>query len=168
MLSGMSGISGTTPGELRSQAFGCMITGRCCLRPIMRYRMGWSARSAAIGCRAMDATEWIARNLANALLAGQWTQRSLLARMETVLERRTKKAQQALVKALIANVTTAYPPSPRWLTTFFLRSPVFKQACGAKIKNPHSVTPVLKPPRFAPNERFSDLAVPRLTTPGDP
>src|SRR5712671_1864126 len=115
----------------------------------------------------MDAAEWVARNLAAALLAGTWTRRGLLKRTEAVLGRRTRKAQQALVHALAEGVTTAYPPSPHWLTAFLLRSSAFKQAGGAKIKNPQSVQPVLKYPKFAPAQRFSDLAVPRLATPGD-
>jgi RNA-directed DNA polymerase len=115
----------------------------------------------------MDATEWVARNLAAALLAGTWTRRGLLKRTEAVLGRRTRKAQQALVHALVEDLTTTYPPSPNWLVAFLLRSSAFKQAGGAKIKNPLSVQPVLKYPKFAPAQRFSDLAVPRLATPGD-
>jgi RNA-directed DNA polymerase len=115
----------------------------------------------------MDATEWVARNLAAALLAGAWTPRDLLKRTEAVLGRRTRKAQQALVQALVEGLTTSYPPSPNWLVAFLLRSSAFKQAGGAKIKNPLSVQPVLKYPKFAPTQRFSDLAVPRLATPGD-
>jgi hypothetical protein len=115
----------------------------------------------------MNATEWIARNLAAALLAGTWTRRDILKRTEAVLGRRTRKAQQALVQALVEGLTIAYPPSPNWLVAFLLGSSAFKQACGAKIKNPLSVQPVLKYPKFAPAQRFSDLAVPRLATPGD-
>jgi RNA-directed DNA polymerase len=115
----------------------------------------------------MDATEWVARNLSAALLAGTWTPRGLLKQTEAVLGRRTRKAQQALVQALVEGLTTSYPPSPNWLVAFLLRSSAFKQAGGAKIKNPLSVQPVLKYPKFAPAQRFSDLAVPRLATPGD-
>jgi RNA-directed DNA polymerase len=115
----------------------------------------------------MDAAEWVARNLAAALLAGTWTRRGLLRRTETVLGRRTRKAQQALVHELVAGVTTDYPPSPPWLVTFLLRSSAFRQAGGASIKNPRSVQPVLKHPTFAPAQRFADLAVPKLATLGD-
>jgi len=115
----------------------------------------------------MDVAERVARNLAAALLAGTWTRRSLLKRTEAVLGRRTKKAQQVLIQALVEALTVAYPPSPDWLVTFFLRSSAFKQAAGGKIKNPLSVKPVLEKPKFAPAPRFSDLAVPRLATLGD-
>jgi RNA-directed DNA polymerase len=115
----------------------------------------------------MDAAEWVARNLAAALLAGTWTRRGLLRRTQAVLGRRTRKAQQALVHELVEGVTTDYPPSPPWLVAFLLSSPAFRPAGGASIKNPRSVQPVLQHPKFAPAERFSDLAVPRLATPGD-
>jgi RNA-directed DNA polymerase len=115
----------------------------------------------------MDAAEWVARNLAVALLAGTWTRRGLLKRTQAVLGRRTRKAQQALVNALVEGVTTDYPPSPHWLVAFLLRSSAFEQAGDAKIKNPRSVQPVLKHPKFAPARRISDLEVPRLATPGD-
>ena len=115
----------------------------------------------------MNAAEWVARNLAAALLAGAWTRRGLLKRTQAILGRRTRKTQQALVHALVDSVTTDYPPSPDRLVTLLLKSPAFKQAAGAQIKNPRSVQPVLKYPKFAPAERFADLAVPRLATPGD-
>jgi RNA-directed DNA polymerase len=115
----------------------------------------------------MNETEWVARNLAAALLAGRWTRRGLLKRAEAVLGRKTRKSQQALVQALVEGLTTAYPPSPYWLVAFLLQSPAFKRAAGGKIKDPLSVKPVLQEAKFAPAPRFSDLAVPRLPTPGD-
>lgn len=141
--------------------------GRRCLRFIMHNKDGWSARSAAVGRSVMDETEWVARNLAAALLAGTWTRRSLLKRTEAVLGRRTRKSQQALIKALVEDLPTSYPPSPGWLVAFLVRSSAFKRAAGGRIKNPLSVKPVLEHPKFAPAQRFSDLAVPRLATPGD-
>ena len=115
----------------------------------------------------MNAAERVARNLAAALLAGTWTRRGLLKRTQAILGRRTRKTQQALVSALLEGATTDYPPSPDWLATFLSRSPAFRRAAGAQIKDPRSVQPVLKYPAFAPAPRFSGLAVPRLATPGD-
>jgi hypothetical protein len=115
----------------------------------------------------MTAAERVARNLAAALLAGAWTRRGLLKQTETVLGRRTRRSQQALVRALLDGVTTDYPPSPDRLVALLLGSPAFRQAAGAQIKNPRSVQPVLKYPKFAPAPRFAGLAVPRLATPGD-
>ena len=115
----------------------------------------------------MNAAEWVARNLAAALLAGTWTRRSLLKRTQAVLGRRTRRSQHVLVHALLDGVTTDYPPSPDWLTTFLCRSVAFRQAASAQIKDPRSVQTVLKYPAFAPAERFAGLAVPQLATPGD-
>ncbi len=115
----------------------------------------------------MNATEWVARNLAAALLAGRWTHRGLLTRTEAILGRRTRRSQRALIQGLVEDLPIAYPPSPDWLVAFLLKSSAFRQAAGGKIKEPLSVKPVLKHPKFAPAERFSDLAVPRLATAGD-
>ncbi len=115
----------------------------------------------------MDAREWVARNLAAALLAGTWTRRGLLKRTTTVLGRRTTKAQQVLVQSLVEGQPNDYPPAPDRLVALLLKSSAFKQAAGASIKNPRSVHPVLRSPRFAPAQRFADLAVPRLATPGE-
>ena len=115
----------------------------------------------------MDAAEWVARNLTASLLAGTWARRGLLKRTEAVLGRRTRKAQRVLVDELIESATSDYPPSPDWLVALLLRSSAFKQAAGAAIKNPRSVQPVLKHPKFAAAPRFSHLAVPRLATLGD-
>jgi RNA-directed DNA polymerase len=111
----------------------------------------------------MDARERVARNLAAALLAGAWTPRALLRRSETVLGRRTRKSQRALVAELIEATPDAYPPSPDWLVAFFLQSRSFRQAS----RNLRRVDVVLSPARFAPIERFAGITVPRLAAPGD-
>jgi RNA-directed DNA polymerase len=115
----------------------------------------------------MRTSERIARNLAAGLLAGVWTRAALLRRTAAVLGRRTRKSQQALIDELLERAPAAYPPAPDWLAAFFLRSPYFKRAAGPRIKNPKSLTAVLKPAKFAPAERFAELAVPRLAAPGD-
>jgi RNA-directed DNA polymerase len=134
----------------------------------MHYKMGWSARlAAACWLGVMHAKEWVARNLAAALLAGVWTPRALLGRAESVLGRRTRKSQRALVEELIGSAPAAYPPSPPWLLAFFLKSRRFEQASAPKVRDPQSVHPVLKSAKFAPADRFAHLDVPRLAAPGD-
>ena len=116
-----------------------------------------------VGRRIMNARERVARNLAAALLAGPWTSQALLRQAATVLGRRARKSQRALIADLFESTPNAYPPSPDWLVAFFLRSRAFKRAS----KNLRIVHAVLAPARFAPAECFASLDVPRLATPGD-
>jgi peptidoglycan/xylan/chitin deacetylase (PgdA/CDA1 family) len=115
----------------------------------------------------MAAKEQIARKLAAALLAGAWTREALLRRTAAILGRETREAQEQLVDALIDNTPAAYPPSPDWLSAFFLRSEHLTEAAGPKSKAATHLDPVLTPARFAPVERFAQLPVPRLATPGE-
>lgn len=111
----------------------------------------------------MNARERVARNLAAALLAGEWTSQVLLRQAATVLGRRARRSQRALIADLFESTPDAYPPSPDWLVAFFLRSRAFKEVS----KNLRTVHVVLAPARFAPAERFASLDVPRLARPGD-
>ena len=111
----------------------------------------------------MNARERVARNLAAALLAGAWTSRALRGQAATVLGRRARHSQRALIAELITSAPDSYPPSPDWLVAFLLRSQSFKQAS----KNLRSVRVVLAPARFAPATQLVGLDVPRLATPGD-
>ena len=115
----------------------------------------------------MATEERIARKLAAALLAGAWTREALLRRTAAILGRETREAQELLVDALIEGASTEYPPAPDWLETFFLGSDYFEEAAGPKSKAATKLDPVLTPARFAPVERFTELAVPRLATPGE-
>ena len=45
----------------------------------------------------MNSREWVARNLAAALLAGAWNPPALLSRASELLGRPTQKSQRALV-----------------------------------------------------------------------
>jgi len=115
----------------------------------------------------MATEERIARKLIAALLAGAWTREALLRRTAAILGRDTREVQQRLVDELIENAPAKYPPSPEWLAAFFLHSDHFKEATGPKSKAAAKLDPVLTPARFAPIERFAELAVPRLATPGE-
>ena len=115
----------------------------------------------------MAAKERIARKLAAALLAGAWTREALLRRTAAIVGRETREAQGQLIEALIEDSPTEYPPSPDWLAAFFLQSDQFKEAAGPKSKAATKLDPVLTPARFAPIERFAELTVPRLATPGE-
>ncbi|MGA7323722.1 MAG: reverse transcriptase family protein [Rhodomicrobium sp.] len=115
----------------------------------------------------MDARLWIARNLAAAWLASEWTRTRLLAEAHGVLGPATRAAQRMLVRELFSKATGPYPPSPDWLASFLLQSAWFGTASARVAQKPKTVFPVLQPPKFAPSVRFAGLGVPRIVTPGD-
>src|SRR6185312_1840749 len=118
------------------------------------------------GCRRMNSREWVARNLAAALLAGDWTLPELLARTSDVLGPAAPKSQRALVQELLGRVSTAYPPAPAWLFEFFLGSRRFGRASASVRRGSGRLPAVLQSPQFNPAPRFQDLDVPQLETPG--
>ena len=115
----------------------------------------------------MNSREWVARNLAVALLGGAWTPSALLRRTNEVLGRSAKPSQRALVRELLDTLPTDYPPSPGWLVAFCLRSAHFDRASASIRKSRTRLAPVLKSPCFSPIPQFADLDVPRLATVGD-
>jgi len=115
----------------------------------------------------MNSRQWVARNLAAALLAGAWTPSELLARTNEVLGPAAKRSQRALIQELLDRVSTAYPPAPSWLVEFFLGSRRFERASAPVRKGAARLPAVLRSPQFAPAPRFQELDVPRLATPAD-
>ncbi len=115
----------------------------------------------------MNSREWVARNLAVALLGGVWTRPALLRRTNEVLGRSAKQSQRALIQELLDTAPTDYPPSPGGLVEFFLGSAHFDRASASIRKSPTRLAPVLKSPCFSPTAQFADLDVPRLATVGD-
>jgi hypothetical protein len=115
----------------------------------------------------MNSRDWVARNLAAALLAGAWEPSALLSRASDVLGRPTQKSHRLLIDEMLASISTAYPPAPAWLVAFFLGSRRFERA-SARLRSGRVRAPaVLSPPIFSPIPRFAGLAIPRLATPGD-
>jgi len=115
----------------------------------------------------MNSRQWVARNLAAALLAGAWTSSELLARTNEVLGPAAQKSQHALIQELLDRVSTPYPPSPAWLVEFLLGSRRFERASAPVRKSLARLPAVLQSPQFSPAPRFRDLDVPRLATPGE-
>ncbi len=115
----------------------------------------------------MNSREWVARNLAAALLAGAWTPSGLLARTNEVLGPAAKRSQRALIQELLDRASTAYPPAPSWFVEFFLGSPRFDRASAPVRTGAARLPAVLRSPQFSPAPRFRDLDVPQLATPGD-
>lgn len=115
----------------------------------------------------MNAKDWVARNLAAALLAGVWNSEELLRRTEELLGTSTRRSQRALIRDLLEKLPTAYPPSPAWLVAFLLESSWFERASGPVRRNPTPFEAIAAPPRFNPAPAFAQLRVPRLETPVD-
>ncbi len=94
----------------------------------------------------MNSREWVARNLAAALLAGAWTPAVLLARTNEILGPAAPKSQRALIRELLDRVSTAYPPAPAWLVEFFLASRRFDRASASVRKGAARLPAVLQSP----------------------
>ncbi|MGO9461546.1 MAG: reverse transcriptase family protein [Rhodomicrobium sp.] len=115
----------------------------------------------------MDAELWIARNLATAWLATEWTRTRLLAEAQKLLGPATRLPQRILVRELLACAPASYPPSLDWIVAFLLESAWFREASARVAQKPASVQPILQPAKFAPAKQFATLAIPRIATPGD-
>lgn len=115
----------------------------------------------------MNSRDWVARNLAAALLAGEWALPALLRQANEVLGPTSRQSQQALIEELLDRVSTPYPPAPAWLVEFFLGSRRFERASAPIRRSASRLPAVLQFPHFSPAPTFRELDVPRLATPGD-
>jgi hypothetical protein len=115
----------------------------------------------------MNNREWVARNLAAALLAGAWTPQGLLSRATEFLGRPTQKSHRLLIEELLDGLATAYPPSAAWLIGFFLGSRRFERASARLRNRGPRLAAVLQPASFTPAPRFVALDIPRFATRGD-
>lgn len=104
--------------------------------------------------------EHMARNLAATLLAQAWSETALDAALLRVLGEKRKRARLKLLKSLISEFAASYPPSPRRLAAFLLRSDYFEKAREDDI----AASVSLAPPAFAPSPRFAALEIPHLAT----
>jgi hypothetical protein len=106
----------------------------------------------------MDFDELVARNLAAALLATDWTAAALDKALINFLgeaKRRRGKLAQRLVE------TFETPPDPAPLRTFLLETNLFQGTKRIALKI------ILKPPKFVAASRFAALDIPKLATTGE-
>jgi len=116
----------------------------------------------------MNTREWIARNLAAAMLCGKWSPRARSDRARHLLGTENSRERTALLRRLAAFADRSeQPPSPDWLTGFFLAAPEFNGAVAHILKEPQILHCVLKPAKFAPAKKFADLKVPKINSSGD-
>ena len=109
----------------------------------------------------------IARNLAAACLARNWSPASILQAMRTVLGATTRKSQKQLASDILEHIDTAYPPSQATLAKIILHAPAFERAASRLLRSDAPLRMVLKSPRFAPALPIATLDVPTLPTPGE-
>jgi RNA-directed DNA polymerase len=111
--------------------------------------------------------EFIARQLAATLLAGDWTRRALAERMSRLLGTTTLKSQQRLLGHVLAKPRATYPPAPAELVMCLLAAGSFKRAVRPLFRRETPVHAVLQSPQFAPVAPFHGLDIPQLEAPGD-
>lgn len=109
----------------------------------------------------------VARNIANVLRSGVWSQSAMTRRLKTALGSGTRKSQRNLVQDILATVDTAYPPSTAALMKIVAGAPSFERAAGAILRSQSPIHMMLRPPKFAPAAAMSKLEVPPLPTCGD-
>jgi hypothetical protein len=123
---------------------------------------GWKDRHARPSDRTdMDTRAWAASNLAARLLAEPWTPQAIAAGIDSVLGPVHHRTRGALIVRLAALGEGTYPPAPRTLTAYLIRSEYFRPLRGRPI------TTVLDAPRFAPMKPFANLRIPALATLGE-
>lgn len=109
----------------------------------------------------MQTREWAANNLAAKLLAEPWTLPAIAAGISAVLGRVNPRTRAALCVRVFALGEEFFPPAPKALADYLICSEFFRPPRDRR------VAAVLAPPRFAPMQRFADLAIPAFATTTD-
>jgi hypothetical protein len=115
----------------------------------------------------MSVREFAAEQLAASLLAGSWTERSLLDRARAVMWPTRVEITLDFIRALMTDCTTDYPPSPAQIVAYCLASPDFGPFLRHEGGNDRMVAPSLKSPRFRPTPIVEPGSVPALATLGE-
>ena len=115
----------------------------------------------------MTLREQIARNLAAALLAREWTPTGMAHAMRAVLGRSKAKAQTALIVRLIELDAGPAPPTPQRIVRMLLDSDDFHVASAAIRRGRKRLQIVLSPPLPQPSAEFFVTSAPHIATTGD-
>jgi hypothetical protein len=115
----------------------------------------------------MSVREFAAEQLAASLLAGPWTERSLLDRARAVMRPTRVEITLDFIRALMADCTTDYPPSPAQIVAYCLASPDFGPFLRHEGGNGQFVAPSLTSPRFRPTPTVQPGSLPALATTGE-
>jgi RNA-directed DNA polymerase len=108
----------------------------------------------------------LARSVAAALLAGEWTQEDLNRQASRFFGRRQRAGRRRLIRELMQTNASPYPPSPPSLAACLRSSETFVRL-ASKTTPQRMPLIVLDPPSFAPIAEFSDRGVPKLSAAGD-
>ena len=108
----------------------------------------------------------VARNLAAALLAGEWTLDRLTDSAVAFLGPRRHKSCRRLIIEILAR-ERAYPPSPSDLAAQLANCGSFYMAARPFLEAPRLMRPPLASPVFAPSAALAGLEIPRLATSGE-
>ena len=117
--------------------------------------------------RYYDRYDRLVRSVATALLAGAWTPEDLNRQAARFFGRQQRGDRRRLIRDLIQNAPTPYPPNPSVLVAYLRSSELFFRLSSAKQAKERAPFIVFDTPAFAPLAVFSKLAVPELCAPGD-
>ena len=115
----------------------------------------------------METRTWVARNLAAAVLAGEWSPEAMERAALSALGEDTAPDWLTLCIAEIHELwRRPYPPSRDELARLILESEAFYEQWYLSERRPRVGSVTLSPARFAPAEAFRDLGLPELSTTG--
>ncbi len=121
-----------------------------------------------MGTHVRDPTaDFIARQLAAAVLASDWTKPTLRAAIRLVFGKFDARRQANIAVRLLKQYGQSYPPSPVAMAAF-LRSMAGFNALAGLLQARNAQLPVVQlSPHFAPLPRFAGLDIPAIKAPGD-
>jgi RNA-directed DNA polymerase len=115
----------------------------------------------------MSRHDRLARSVAAALSAGEWTVEDLNRRAAHFFGRQQRGDRRRLIRDLIRSAPTPYSPTPAFLFTYLRSSEIFFRLSSGNKAAQRALLIVLEAPLFAPIAPFSGLGVPKLRTFGD-
>jgi RNA-directed DNA polymerase len=115
----------------------------------------------------MSRSDRLARSVAMALLAGEWTPEDLNRQAARFFGRQQRRDRRRLIRDLIRGAPTPYAPNHAFLVTYLRSSELFFRLISAKQAKALTPLIVLGAQAFAPIAAFSGLGIPELRTCGD-
>lgn len=111
--------------------------------------------------------DFIARQVATAVLAGDWTRPVMRAAIAQVFGPISPQRQTHIAKRLLAQFGQGYPPSPGEIVAFLREIAAFDALAGLLRAKNAPLPVVLASSQFVPVPRFAGLEIPAIATTGD-